>query len=425
MFGMWKTAALLVLAAWGAADGCATDADCNLNGVCTQTVPPEGADVSAAPPPANCACDAWWTGPQCSQLKLGAAKPDGGYRTTSGAKFSSWGASAVLDDDGTYHLFAAEWTRDCGILYWSPNSRVVRATSRAVDGPYVFQEEILPTFYTNPQLTTAADGTLLLFVIGMPCNHTADCTNSSAPPGPAYKYSCVPHTDMQDGISMLSSSDGPLGPWTNHGRVLSGSNPRGGMFTDVRTNPAPLAEKDGTVKLIYRGGSKGYKAEFIGVAAATTWRGPYTPVTNPAVPAVTGNAEDPFVYRDCRGGYHMLAHAIGPGVHGGVGLHAFSHDGISWHDASPSIAYTDVVAWSNGTNTTLAQRERPVLVFGTGKDGCHWVPIALINGARMAPPTPIPPTSAAGEFEREVKLGAFPNAPTFTLIVPVVGGDAA
>lgn len=84
------------------------------------------------------------------------------------------------------------------------------------------QEEILPTFYTNPQLATAADGSLLLFVIGMPCNHTADCTNSSAPPGPANKYTCEPHTDMQDGISMLSSSNGPLGPWTNHGRVLSG-----------------------------------------------------------------------------------------------------------------------------------------------------------------------------------------------------------
>ena len=196
-----------------------------------------------------------------------------------------------------------------------------------------------------------------------------------------------------------------------------GANPRGGDFNDARTNPAPLAETDGTVKLIYRGGSKGYKAEFIGVAGAPKWQGPYTTNANPAVPAMATNAEDPFVYRDCRGGYHMLAHAIGKGVHGNVGMHAFSHDGISWHQGSPSIAYTDVVAWSNGTNSTLAQRERPVLIFNTtrnGGGGCDWVPIALINGARIKSNG-----TAPGEDGGEGTLGGFPNAPTFTLIVPI------
>ena len=36
---------------------------------------------------------------------------------------------------------------------------------------------MLPTFFTSPQLVTAVDGTLLLIVIGQPCNHTNDCTN--------------------------------------------------------------------------------------------------------------------------------------------------------------------------------------------------------------------------------------------------------
>lgn len=205
---------------------------------------------------------------------------------------------------------------------------------------------------------------------------------------------------------------------------IEGNNPRGGEFNDARTNPAPLAEKDGSVKLIYRGGSKGYKAEFIGVAGAAKWEGPYVTNANPAVPALAVNAEDPFVYRDCRGGYHMLAHAIGSGVRENVGMHAFSHDGIHWQQGSPSVAYTDVVAWSDGTNSTLAQRERPVLIFNTtrsndgggGGGGCDWVPVALINGARMKSNGTVP--GERGEEEDDA-LGGFPNAPTFTLIVPI------
>ena len=63
---------------------------------------------------------------------------------------------------------------------------------------------------------------------------------------------------MQSGVSLFSSST-PAGPWTSHGMVLNGSSSaNGGMFNNSRTNPAPLAEKDGSVKLIFRGGAKGY-----------------------------------------------------------------------------------------------------------------------------------------------------------------------
>ena len=96
--------------------GCNTDADCNLNGLCMGLK--------------GCQCDAWWAGSQCSELRLGAVDPAGGYQVGSGAVGSSWGAT-MLRVDGVYHLFAAEWTQHCGIEYWSPNSRIVRATSHS------------------------------------------------------------------------------------------------------------------------------------------------------------------------------------------------------------------------------------------------------------------------------------------------------
>mgnify|MGYP002631874311 CR=1 FL=1 len=160
---------LLGLAAAEArAAGCVTSADCNMNGLCTG-----GA----------CRCDPWWSGPRCSALRLGPAKPNSGYRTTSGAQGYSWGGSVVAGGDNTFHLIASEWTQRCGLEYWTPNSRLIRATSRHVDGPYVFAAEVLPTFYTNPQITAAPGGRLLLFAIGQECNRTADCANASHPPG--------------------------------------------------------------------------------------------------------------------------------------------------------------------------------------------------------------------------------------------------
>ncbi len=63
--------------------------------------------------------------------------------------------------------------------------------------------------------------------------------------------------------------------------VLNGTgNANGGGFNNSRTNPAPLIEKDGSVKLLFRGGSKGYKAEFIGLATATRWDADYEVVSD-------------------------------------------------------------------------------------------------------------------------------------------------
>ena len=187
--------------------------------------------------------------------------------------------------------------------------------------------------------------------------------------------------------------------------VLNGSGAAsGGGFNNSRTNPAPLANPGGGVTLTYRGGSKGYRAEYIGLATADQWPGPYTVQTE--APILPDNLEDPFVYRDCRGGYHMLAHAVGPAARGGqVGVHAYSADGVSWTMAKPATAYNTTVQWSDGSVSTLARRERPVLVFGTDNSGCNVVPVALINGALN---------------RSSASLRGFSDTPTFTLIQPVL-----
>ena len=68
------------------------------------------------------------------------------------------------------------------------------------------------------------------------------------------------------------------GPWTFRGMVFNGSTASGASdWNQSRTNPGPLMMDDRSVRLYYRGGSKGYKAERIGMAVAREWAGPYAP----------------------------------------------------------------------------------------------------------------------------------------------------
>ena len=89
---------------------CKSDSDCQLNGVCTKRA---------------CACDAAWTGANCSYLfslpTKGAAFPAAVGSKTTGAdsgSTSSWGGRPVLGSDGIWHLFVATFAASCGIDVW-------------------------------------------------------------------------------------------------------------------------------------------------------------------------------------------------------------------------------------------------------------------------------------------------------------------
>ena len=101
-----------------------------------------------------------------------------GYDRTSDGT-SSWGGRIVPDpvDGNLYHLFAAEFTGKCGLDYWSPMSRIIRAESRTGPaGPYAFAAEVVGTFAHNP--TVVADPTRqqwLMYHIGCPVAQPSSC----------------------------------------------------------------------------------------------------------------------------------------------------------------------------------------------------------------------------------------------------------
>lgn len=348
---------------------CTTDDDCSLNGICQQG--------------STCLCDAGWTASDCSRLDFRPAMRHTGFNHTAEGN-STWGAKIIQDptDSKVFHLIMALFAHHCSLSYWTPYSTVVRATSTVgPEGPYQYNDEIVGTFAHNPTVTYShADGLYLLFHIGCPVQVPAGCGSLT--------FSCGPGqtSNGESGISVLSSPD--LVNWKNYGQVMHGDY--NGTWDADTSNPSawPLwTANDDThdILMAYRGciWNCGDGLEQIGVATAPVFTGPYTRAHD--YPIFPNDAEDPFVWRDKRGNFHMLMHSLdsadnGVGSGPKVGRHGYARnwDG-EWTYNNETLAYSTYVEFTDGTATNYSRRERPQLYFS---DDGLMTPLFLSNGVQ-------------------------------------------
>jgi hypothetical protein len=118
--------------------------------------------------------------------------------------------------------------------------------------------------------------------------------------------------------------------------------------------------------------------------------------------------EDPYLFIDKRGHWHVIYHAYNaatdrPGGGSLVSLHHFSGDGLRWR-ASPTPPYTNEVQWADGSTSTVATRERPKLILG--QDG---TPTALVTAVCSVP--------SCGQSEPPVNCKSFFH--DYTLVQPL------
>lgn len=382
---------LLVVLLSVSTQACTSDEDCSLNGICS---------------PANiCVCDPGWRGADCGELDLRPATKNTGYNLTEEGT-SSWGAKIVHDptDRQVFHIFVAEFTHGCGLDYWSPYSRIVRAKStHGPAGPYDFEAEIVGTFAHNPTVIySEADQLYLLYNIGCPITVPDTCQTVD--------FTCGPGNDInaESGISVWSSPD--LYQWTSHGQVFPGDT--NGTWDADTTNPSPFplyskSNQTDAILLAYRGCPYNCDGpELLNVASAPHFTGPYTHAhANPIFPEAN---EDPFIWCDKRGNFHLLTHSLLPdggfGSGPNVGRHAYarSWDG-SWTFNNCTVAFTTEVNFTDGTTINYYRRERPQLFFS--EDG-EMTPLFMTNGVQQqdspASYTLIQPIGdAAAAYERE------------------------
>ena len=179
---------------------CATDDDCSLNGLCS----PRHLHLPVRPSLDRPRLR--HTGPRACQPQL-RIQPQPPKEPAPG-EASRWRDPA----SGGWVLFAAEITGGCGLDYWSPMSRVVRAVSGGGPaGPYVFDKEVVGTFAHNPTVVwSEADKLWLLYHIGCKFPQPTSC-----------QYGGITCDDAnnengESSISLWSSSD--LSNWQPHGR---------------------------------------------------------------------------------------------------------------------------------------------------------------------------------------------------------------
>lgn len=341
----------VALVALGRVAGC--PASCSLNGDCV-------AD--------RCHCFPGWRGADCGALDVGARAARVLWPPAERfAAASSWGGSVVRD--GKFHrLFVSEMAGGCGLSTWRSNSRIVGATSRAGPlGPFKASTVLVPPFGHNARLVaaTARSPHLLLHIGGYATRSETSCAGGVTGSRPRGRRLGAAAARPPLGARVLYASD-LRGPWNATALTCAAghancdfANPS--MAVDPASGAALAAYK--VIHGPRRGGA-------IAFARAPSWRGPYEPVArrwnaDPAIPCGTPQffqCEDPFLWRDARGHFHVLFHHGDARTREDLGGHAFSADGLAW-DVSPSNAYPNNYTTADGVARTFKRPQRPQLLL--------------------------------------------------------------
>ncbi|KAI5300217.1 Transcription factor iws1 [Ascosphaera pollenicola] len=353
-----------------AAPSCSRDEDCSLNGICNNAT-------------SRCTCDPGWRGTDCGILDLAPAPRKGnGYNMTS-AGISSWCNQIVHDprNKSVYHLFLSEFTHGCSLDYWTPYSRVIRAESTdGPAGPYVYRDEIVPAFAHNPSVVySPVDEAYFLYYVGCKTEVNAEKCETK-------EFTCGPGNDHngESGISAMISKD--LITWEPYGQVMTGVDDKSGRLWDADvTNPGAFALPNGELAMAFRGCPFNCDVgkEWIGLAIGNTPRGTFHKVSAEA-PLFSENSEDPFIWQDKRGNWHLLVHSLEAdgGFDGqpNVGRHAYakSLEG-PWTFDNKTVAYTTTVDFDDGSQILYHRRERPQLLFSEDES---MRPLYLTNGVQ-------------------------------------------
>lgn len=289
-----------------------------------------------------------------------------------------WCGSPAQGEDGRFHLFASRWSKTIPFLSnWVSNSEIVRAVSDKPEGPYTFEEVVLPprpgfwdaTMTHNPTIHKHGD-TWILFYTG---TRGIGPDGTDAPPPAGISSDDFGRYWLKKRIG-IATAPHITGPWSRRDTPILDVNPND-WDADITSNAAPYVRPDGSVVLIYKssngrrtGGAVPLK---LGVAVADHWEGPYRRARPGPLDEFNGpetDIEDPYIWWQddhFEAIFKDMSDKICGKFHGGI--HALSDDGIHWRLADDPLAYSRELLWDDGTTTHQGQFERPQLLIQNGQ----------------------------------------------------------
>lgn len=341
---------------------------------------------------------------------------------------NTWGGSAVLGDDGLYHLYATRLLYGCGLDDEPTNAVVDHLVASTPAGPYVHSDVALPLWHTQPAVTRAPGGGYLLFAVGtaapslapVNCSGGAKRTSRAAPP-PLYASWVQAYT-----------SPSPFGPWASLAAAA------GAQYAALGTAPSPWWRPgdDALVLAYLQPAAAGVPGALALAVVPDVAAVPYAPTYTPDLAVPPGWAvDDPFLWHDAAaaagdgfGAWRLLLHSRpsnASALQWGVGVlaDAAALGSAGWtlrlntSAGAPGAAYTLDTAWDDGSRSVLGRRERPSLLFGAAAAGGGGS-VTLLTGACFMSPYGGPNASDCFTMAQALRPGGPPPPPPRACRVP-------
>ena len=300
-----------------------------------------------------------------------------------------WCGSVVKGEDKRYHMFASRWSREYPMHPgWLEASEIVRAVSDTPEGPYEFQEVVLPArgpqywdgrSTHNPQIVKYGDE-YLLYYMGttnpFPDMKEPSKMTTSDP------IIVVARANKRIGVA---TSKSVFGPWTRFDTPVLDTRPE--CFDNFLTsNPAPCIDESGNCTMIYKtrsympsdGRDYLHSQMYFGVAKSKERSKGFERLFD--TPLFTGEGvemEDPFLWID-EDGYNLMAKDMNGNVCGQLmgGIHATSQDGVHWDMKKGELFYSRDILWDDGVVREMGNLDRPFLLFEDGKPICAFFAVS-------------------------------------------------
>ena len=290
--------------------------------------------------------------------------------------YHNWGSSIIKGEDGKYHLFYAQMSKEIGFKSWLTDGIISHAVSDSAAGPYVHKEIVIrgrgPGYwdaYTahNPRIKFF-DGQYYLYYIS---TNTGDRVLSSKAFDQARngvitnEFRALVRMNQRIGVAVSKSINGP---WERFDQPLVEPS---GPIAQITCNPAVGQRPDGGYIMIVRGDKPHVKYangkwpdhnELIrsqAIALSDSPMGPWEIQPKAAVGNL--NSEDPAIWYDTkRRRYYGVYHAFGY-----MGM-ITSDDGINWEKAKNYKVLDKALKKADGTEILANRLERPFIYVEDG-----------------------------------------------------------
>jgi hypothetical protein len=297
-------------------------------------------------------------------------------------EFYNWGSSIIKGEDGKYHLFYAQMTKELGFYSWMTDGLISRAVSDHPAGPYEYVETVLEgrgqphwDAHTahNPRITKFGDKYYLYYISTNPNGNefndeemflarrlyitpgmTREERRARDAEGSVYRKQF--QNNQRIGVAI---ADSVKGPWTRLDHPVVEPT---GPIKDMTCNPAVVGRPDGGYLMFVRGiqaNIDDYKRS-AAIALADSPEGPWEIQDKAAVADL--NSEDPAVwYDEKRQRYYAIYHAFGY-----MGL-ITSTDGLNWERAKHYKVLEKTLYKTDGSKVVAQRLERPFIYVEDGE----------------------------------------------------------